>query len=327
MTLFGLCCVLRLSGQDLPPEEEVGDQEEYGGLGYVARGAGNAVAATVDTLSTRASHRHCLTVMVGGGVQTVLYKVYDCRPKVGGGVCVDLRYRYYPTNRVGLTLGVSFATHCATLTESGRVEFARQTHVGSDGRHYDVVPGLEYDGWRERQRLMTLTVPVGVALRTDIGLWWGFEAGLHIAPMFVLKPEYETLGGKIREECRGSAEVVRMPDNLSELDGTHLSGRVYCHRSVAAAGADVRFLRTVAAKLDLVLGLYATVALASIGGSDIERQYKSARSSGIDPYVSALDCSASRGIRPLMAGLNVGVSLHGPGGQRQRKVRRWNWDW
>lgn len=317
--LLCLCRVAPLPAQTTidyhPPEVDDYDPEETS----VGGPASAAVADTGRAVAPGNERWHNFALSVGGGLHSLLYSVDGTRGDARGGVRVSARYLFYPTGRVGLSLGATFATLQSRLTQTGLRSFAQETMVDYGGERLSVEPRLHFAGWRERQRVLTLQVPVGLAVRADMPRGWSFEGVAELAALFNVRARYECSGGAIEEELYVPSLDVLLRDlpehGLNTFDGAP-EGDVHLRRAMPAAGLDLRFLKGLSERLDLSIGLYCSVGLGSLAQSDVARQYDSGREVGRDCYVSALDCSSASSVRPLMAGLSVGVNVHEAGRPR-----------
>ena len=123
-----------------------------------------------------AQHSNYLGLGLGGGLGSPLHSAVHGDAALGLGFGAGLHYAHFFGRHFGLGLGVNYNRLHGATTYDFTETTAGLTHASNPGVTYDLV--TTYDGWRERQMLGFLSVPLELLWRWELGERSWLVAGL-----------------------------------------------------------------------------------------------------------------------------------------------------
>ena len=123
-----------------------------------------------------AQHSNYLGLGLGGGLGSPLHSAVHGDAALGLGFGAGLHYAHFFGRHFGLGLGVNYNRLHGATTYDFTETTAGLTHTSNPGVTYDLV--TTYDGWRERQMLGFLSVPLELLWRWELGERSWLVAGL-----------------------------------------------------------------------------------------------------------------------------------------------------
>lgn len=123
-----------------------------------------------------AQHSNYLGIGLGGGLGSPLHSAVHGDAALGLGFGAGLHYAHFFGRHFGLGLGVNYNRLHGATTYDFTETTAGLTHASNPGVTYDLV--TTYDGWRERQMLGFLSVPLELLWRWELGERSWLVAGL-----------------------------------------------------------------------------------------------------------------------------------------------------
>lgn len=123
-----------------------------------------------------AQHTNYLSLGLGGGLGSPLHSAVHGDAALGLGFGAGLHYAHFFGRHFGLGLGVNYNRLHGATTYDFTETTAGLTHASNPGVTYDLV--TTYDGWRERQMLGFLSVPLELLWRWELGERSWLVAGL-----------------------------------------------------------------------------------------------------------------------------------------------------
>lgn len=121
-------------------------------------------------------HTNYLGLDLGGGLGSPLHSAVHGDAALGLGFGAGLHYAHFFGRHFGLGLGVNYNRLHGATTYDFTETTAGLTHASNPGVTYDL--GTTYDGWRERQMLGFLSVPLELLWRWELGERSWLVAGL-----------------------------------------------------------------------------------------------------------------------------------------------------
>lgn len=121
-------------------------------------------------------HTNYLGLGLGGGLGSPLHSAVHGDAALGLGFGAGLHYAHFFGRHFGLGLGVNYNRLHGATTYDFTETTAGLTHASNPGVTYDLV--TTYDGWRERQMLGFLSVPLELLWRWELGERSWLVAGL-----------------------------------------------------------------------------------------------------------------------------------------------------
>ena len=129
-------------------------------------------------------HSNYLGLDLGGGIGTALYSPAHGDRSIGLGFGAGLHYAHFFGRHFGLGFGVNYSRLAASTTYDFTETTTGLSHASNPGVTYDL--STTFDGWRERQAMGLLGIPVEFFWRTPlgrhaliVGLGAQFELPLH----------------------------------------------------------------------------------------------------------------------------------------------------
>lgn len=107
---------------------------------------------------------HYLFLNAGGGLHSIKYKIENGTVSRANGFAVNSGYDYFFNKNWGVGAGVSLFTHSSSSTFTYMTE---EASVDSDGDNFSF--RTYYNNWKEKQRLLSLDVPVALSFQKKIG--------------------------------------------------------------------------------------------------------------------------------------------------------------
>lgn len=121
-------------------------------------------------------HTNYLGLDLSGGLGSPLHSAVHGDAALGLGFGAGLHYAHFFGRHFGLGLGVNYNRLHGATTYDFTETTAGLTHASNPGVTYDLV--TTYDGWRERQMLGFLSVPLELLWRWELGERSWLVAGL-----------------------------------------------------------------------------------------------------------------------------------------------------
>lgn len=123
-----------------------------------------------------AQHTNYLGLGLGGGLGSPLHSAVHGDAALGLGFGAGLHYAHFFGRHFGFGLGVNYNRLHGATTYDFTETTVGLTHASNPGVTYDLV--TTYDGWRERQMLGFLSVPLELLWRWELGERSWLVAGL-----------------------------------------------------------------------------------------------------------------------------------------------------
>jgi len=151
--------------------------------------------ASVMAKATNDSLAHNLNFSVGGGYHSLLYKPLDGKWKGAFDGMVGFNYQVMFTDSWGLSVGASVMNNRASAVYNYTVDASSYAHPGMiDGAVYTAEK--KYTNWAERQRLISVDLPIQAIYQHEFDQRWALRAGLGLDFSFVAQNKYYTYGGQ-----------------------------------------------------------------------------------------------------------------------------------
>lgn len=220
-----------------------------------------AVALLVSSVCAQ-TDRMQLGVNVGGGLNTMLYKVQDGQQKLGGGATFDVNFRYFFNDNWGIGTAVGISSYAAKGIFNSELRDSRYDEVNM--RNYEYI--ARADNWQERQNMILFELPIGVYYRTEIANKWNFMAGLGVRLDVPVWSNYMVKDGSYSLSAYYpdlGVEFNNMPQHGLYTQTESLKGKNQLRTVDAQVFADLGFTYNVSNALGLYMGLYAAYGLTN----------------------------------------------------------------
>ena len=257
-------------------------------------------------------YSHYVGLVAGGGMNTLLYRAADgnCEPGLGFGG--GLHYAWFMNKRYG----VGFGMHCSQASATAVYDFTETTygltHPDNPGVRYDL--NSTYDGWRERQTVMCVSLPVEFLWRSMPSRHSMFVVGVGAQFDVPLRGGYVADEGTFRTTGFFPATGHTVGDQPQHGFGSYdadFGGEVAGLKAGVGLIADMGVRLCLGDHWGLYLGLYAHMGLTSCieGGNDTPLLTIGGDNASPIAYQGTLDSRQTAAMHLAAAGLKMGVDL------------------
>lgn len=273
--------------------------------------------ALTDSVRVRNPH-HSVMINVGGGLNTMVYKMDNGKTKVGGGALLQAQYQYMFNENWGIGAGIGFSSLNSKAILNNMVLGGQSTNAGGANEQYVPYSTIK-DGWKETQNMISIDIPVQAFYRYAINDKWALQAGLGLTLNFPAWMGYKTKGN-----YDNSADFSGSMGGNMVLDGDikghgfgaqngELKGKIAHKAANVGLQADFGGLYNLTELLDLYMGLYLDAQFVSC--------QKQTADAVINPnenaYTSVMNTPlVKKNVNPLEFGVKVGVRI----GMRDKKA-------
>ncbi len=273
--------------------------------------------ALTDSVRVRNPH-HSVMINVGGGLNTMVYKMNDGKTKVGGGALLQAQYQYMFNENWGIGAGIGFSSLNSKAILNNMVLGGQSTNAGGANEQYVPYSTIK-DGWKETQNMISIDIPVQAFYRYAINDKWALQAGLGLTLNFPAWMGYKTKGN-----YDNSADFSGSMGGNMVLDGDvkghgfgaqngELKGKIAHKAANVGLQADFGGLYNLTELLDLYMGLYLDAQFVSC--------QKQTADAVLNPnentYTSVMNTPlVKKNVNPLEFGVKVGVRI----GMRDKKA-------
>ncbi len=272
---------------------------------------------------------HFIGFYFDGGVGSLGYRLEGGKAYLQPSFGFYAEYAYFFNPYIGLQTGLQFSLYQTNACLTGNMYWNDLTDYQNQMYNHKI----EFDGWRERQTLYELGIPIGVAFKykpKKVGLYG--DLGLRINAL--LNAEYNHNKGSLTHTAyypfwdvtmhdlpgRYETETYTQKDKIDDLSLVSVLGYF-----------DLGMLIQVNKRVDLTIGLYADYTL-----NDMVKTKKSNRpelgfarkgnnyASFMNTYNGLVGTDHVSSVHPWSAGLKIGVRIAPKLTERekQRKAQR-----
>lgn len=250
-------------------------------------------------------NQHFLSLDLGGGMHTMLYKPADGKWSANGGGLVQLKYQYIIKKSWGIGIGVGLSS----LRSSSKYNYT----VSLSGVHPDnnepYTSTTVFKNWCEYQDMIAIDIPIQAFYNPILTEKWSVLLGFGLTLDFPVWMQYSHKGGEYVMSgyfpcIHGTVE--NMPNHGFGITDTDYKGKI--GHKVINLGAIVDFgaLYNIAEKTDLYFGLYVNYQfLNTINKSDTNMLEPST----LD-YTNVLNSNKVDKVNPIEVGLKLGFRFN-----------------
>lgn len=275
--------------------------------------------ALLDSVRVRDQH-HNFMINLGGGLNTMIYKIDNGNTRLGGGVQLQGQYQYMFNKNWGIGVGVGFSSLNSKAILNNIVIPGQSTTAGGAKEAY--VPSFALkDGWKEVQNMISIDIPIQAFYRYPINDKWALQTGLGLTVNFPAWMGNNVKNGMAEKTADFSGSMggnmVMGGDvkhhGLGEYKVENLKGGIVHKAANLGMQADFGGVYNITTLLDLYFGLY-------LDAQFIPCQKQTAETV-LDPnqnaYTSVMNTAlVKKGVNPLEFGVKVGVRI----GTRDKKA-------
>lgn len=272
-------------------------------------------------------HSNYLGFSVGGGINTPTYKTADGDYSLGFGFSSGLNYTHFFGKHFGIGFGAWYGHYNASVLYDFTETTTGLTHDDNTNLTYDLE--TSYKGWRERQTLSYLSIPVELYWRAPLNDKWAFLFGLGAAVDLPLSGKYRANEGSY--ENAGQFYVNGTPLSYTVQDLPNHGFRTYDadfeeEVSLKKIGvsliADLGFNYQLCNNWGLYFGLYGGYSLTNMLDSASNKPILAINeddASQLD-YNGTLASNQIDALRLLNAGVKIGINLGWSGRSSSKKT-------
>ena len=221
-----------------------------------------ALACATAAVAQRYERSNLLGMTVGGGVHTLLCNPSDGSFTPGYGYEGGLQYAHFFGRHFGLALGVHYSFATSTL----RYDFT-ETYAGDAIGYYEL--SSTFSGWRERQEVGFVSVPLELLWRQSLGGRWSLFFGVGAQVDWNLHGRYVADGGR----CMSTLDYTNESGVWTTVTGfdhdasaSALEGDVERLPLGVSALADLGVRVALSECCGLYLGVYGSYGLLDLAG-------------------------------------------------------------
>ena len=261
-------------------------------------------------------HSNYIGFDLGGGLNTITYKTVDGKYSLGLGFQSSLRYAHFFGKHFGIGFGAQYTRNNASVLYDFTEVSTGLTHDDNTNLTYDL--RTSYNGWRERQTLSYLSIPIELYWRAQLSDKWAFLFGLGASVDLPLSGKYRANEGSY--ENAGQFYVNGLPLSYTVQDLPNHGFRTYdadfeenvkLKKIGVSVIADLGFNYALCNNWGLYFGLYGGYSVTNLLDSTSTKPVLSINTedaSKID-YNGTLASNQIDFLRLLNAGVKIGINL------------------
>lgn len=151
--------------------------------------------AAISANAINDSLAHNLNFNIGGGYHSLIYKPLDGKWKGAFDGMVGFNYQVMFTDSWGFSVGLQAVNNRASAVFNYTADASNYAYPGMiDGGTYTAEK--EYSNWTERQRVISVGLPIRAIYQHSFNPKWALRLGLGLDLNFVAQNKYYTYGGQ-----------------------------------------------------------------------------------------------------------------------------------
>lgn len=248
---------------------------------------------------------------VDGGLGTLLYSPANGEYIPGLGLGVGVEYSCFFTPSIGFKIGLHYAMTQTTSLYNFKEVTPDLVHADNPYVHYDL--NTAFDGWRERQELTFLGVPLEFLLRKRVSRWGALMAGLGV------QIDLNTYGKYTAHEGRYTTtgyfkvlgyEVGELPTHGFDTKDAAFESAINKLPINISCLAEVGLHYALKDHWGLYVGLYANYGLTNVAKSSADPLLRLDAANAMQPvYNGTLASNEVNSAHLFRAGLKIGIDL------------------
>lgn len=265
------------------------------------------LVAAMATASAQMVERHNnIQFNLGGGVHTLLYDPLSGQHNLGLGGLFEAQYQYMITPHWGIGAGVQVSSLRSSATYSYILE---QPGMALPAACYDADVTTRFRGWRERQDVVNLSIPVQLIFRAPINVRTAFQMGLGATLDHAVLSRYKTVSGTYNRQAYMPATNVTYTDMPTHGLGTfrpNEQGDVQLNGLSVGLLADIGMYINLNKAAGLYIGVYGNYAPAQVTPEHVSPALFTYDGLAFN-YQSTFASDRVSAANPLEAGIKIGL--------------------
>lgn len=282
-----------------------------------------AVALTVTVMAQRTDYRNFVGLNLGGGINTLTYSPKDGDYKIGLGCDAGLHYTHFFGEHFGMGFGAYYGLSNSKVVYNFTETTTGLTHPDNTNAKYDL--NTQFNGWRERQNVTRLSIPVEFFWRKPACDTWTFIAGLGASFDLPLSGKLKTDEGTYTTSGYFHSLGYPVTNLPSHGFGTYEANQEKDIENLklgVSVIADLGFRKALKNRWGLYMGLYCGYGVSSMldeKGTDPLLLINSADPNQHD-YIGTVGSNRIDALHLLRIGIKVGIDLGWNGGEKKAKA-------
>lgn len=237
---------------------------------------------------------------VGGGMNTLSYKLLDGTQKGQAGYTLNAAYSYFFTPQWGIQTGVGLQSFSSMSTQN---DLSASPDVDSDGHGYEF--RSLYKNWQEKQQALMIDIPLELQYKHPIGKKFGIIASAGAKISFPINASYKTSDGTLTTTGYYSQWDIELSDMPQHGFSTFTDFKGNLSLKPAYMGiADLGGMYKLSEKMDLYFGGYFNYGLNNVIRPGTNLQF---RPNGV--YNGVFASTQTKDVKTFSIGLKVGIYL------------------
>lgn len=237
---------------------------------------------------------------VGGGLNTLSYKLLDGTQKGQAGYTLNAAYSYFFTPQFGIQTGVGLQSFSSLSTQN---YMSASPDVDTDGQTYEF--RSYYKNWQEKQQALFIDIPLELQYKHSIGKKFGIIASAGAKISFPISASYNTSGGALTTTgyySQWDVELNEMPQHGFSTF-TDLKGNLSLKPAYMGI-ADLGGLYKLSEMMDLYFGGYFNYGLNNVVTPGTNLMFQP---NGV--YNGVFASAQTNDVKPFSVGIKVGIYL------------------
>lgn len=273
-----------------------------------------AAALTLSVGAQQSMYDNYIGVGFGGGLNSMLYKPANGTQALGFGFDASLFYSRFFNRTVGLGVGLNYSWANAYTTYNFSEVSPNVVHEDNPFQSYNLKS--QFNNWKERENVGTVSIPVEVLFRKELSRQWCFIAGVGASLDLPIHGAYSPKSGNYTTSGifpkLGSYEFTNLPQHgFSTYDNTKGAKINTLAKVGGSVLADLGFRVALADHWGLYMGVNVAYGFTNLLASAQNQYLVSVNTkdpSQID-YHGTFDSKECSKAHLLRAGLKIAVDF------------------
>lgn len=256
-------------------------------------------------------HPHHFAINIGGGLHTMITDPQNGQWGIGFGGLFEMKYQLL-SKHIGLSIGGKLSMHNGSTT----ADFSEQTYRTHMGNGQMCRFTTTYQGWKEKESLWTVEIPIQMIIASGINKPWNFHAALGVSAYLPINGKYNVTEGNITTTGYFEQTKIEMHDlptyGFGTIEASSIKKEDIDYARFGLNGiVDLGLLHNITHEAGLYIGIYGSYGILNAykGNDALPYEYSANGNGAIKgfQYAGLYNSNYISKILPVEAGVKLGI--------------------